>query len=419
MKRMHGTRAVGLCAWLWVSAVAVAGSPVVRADDPDPAAPAPVGADAPAADAQADIQQQGQSAQPAAEQAPADPAQPAPSTPPASSSLPDAHKPQVTLALDPAKSIKLGELVHLNISATVPVGDDVTIAQQSFAPFEVYKKQARVEAPNAGTQRFVFNLDLLALEPGETNVRPIELRVVTKDNQVGSVHTDSQPFTVQSLLANEPNAQPKLETAPVVVLENNYIPVYIASALLAIALVVVITLLVSRYLRRRQVAVAPLPPPRPPWDVAIERLAELKRKKPEMLATGEGALFVEELSHVVRDYLGGRYDFDGLETTTDEMLTQLKLHGASLGFTHEVGQFLGRSDLVKFAKATPDNDEVDLLFAKAQDLVHMSEPEPPKPKPEDGANVVNAAGSASSAFKSDADKAGRADAAARGRGSAV
>ena len=94
-----------------------------------------------------------------------------------------------------------------------------------------------------------------------------------------------------------------------------------------------------------------------------------------MLDAGQGALFVDQLSHVVRAYLGGRYTFDGLETTTDEMLMQLKTHGASLGFTQEVGQFLGRCDLVKFAKVEPDGDEVDLLFAKAQDLVQLSDPD--------------------------------------------
>ena len=49
----------------------------------------------------------------------------------------------------------------VEISAEAPVGDDVTIADQSFAPFEVYKKQARVEPPNGDKQRFVFTLELL------------------------------------------------------------------------------------------------------------------------------------------------------------------------------------------------------------------------------------------------------------------
>ncbi len=98
----------------------------------------------------------------------------------------------------------------------------MTIAEQSFAPFEVYKKHARVEPPQNGKQRFVFDLELLALEPATNRSPAIELRVVTKDNFVGT-RQDRRACRTRctSLVANEPNAQPKLETKPVVVLQDN------------------------------------------------------------------------------------------------------------------------------------------------------------------------------------------------------
>ena len=285
------------------------------------------------------------------------------------------HTPKLSVRVDPPNLVKVGQLVHVEIAALALVGDDVTVAEQSLAPYEVYKKQARVEAPSGNQQRFVFSLELLALEPGDKPLPGIELRVVTKDNNVGKVQTDPWPYKVQSLIANEPNAQPKLETKPVAVLEDNWIPIYVLGGLVGAAIVAALTLLFARYLRRRKAAAVPPPPPRPPWDIAVEKLAQLRREKQQMLDDGQGALFVDRLSDVVRAYLGGRYLFDGLETTTDEMLMQLKRRGATLGFTQEVGQFLGRCDLVKFAQVEPDADEVDLLLAKAQDLVHLSEPD--------------------------------------------
>lgn len=317
--------------------------------------------------------------QPDVKAAPQPTAEPTPSDtkaePEAASSLPPEHQPKLTLKVDPPQTVKVGQLVHLEIAAVAPLGDDVTIADQAFTPFEIYKKQARVEPPQGDKQRFVFNLDLLALEAGDKPIPATTLRVVTKDSNIGTVKTESVPFKVQSLVANEPNAQPKLESKPVAVLEDNYIPIYVLAGLLAAGVVAGITLLVARYLRNRKRAAVPPPPPRPPWEIAVEKLAELRRQKTTLLQAGQGGLFVDQLSDVVRAYLGGRYAFDGLETTSDEMLTQLKAHGASLGFTQEVGQFLYRCDLVKFAKVEPDEDEVDLLFAKAQDLVHLSEPE--------------------------------------------
>jgi hypothetical protein len=322
----------------------------------------------------------------------------APAPPPAAA-LPEGHEPKLQIKVEPQAGVHTGEIVHLEIMAEAALGDDVTVAEQSFAPFEVYKKNLRVEQPQGDRQRFVFQLDVLAFEPGDKPIPAITLRVVTKDNFVGTVKTPAVPFKVRGLLDNEPNAQPKLETKPVPVLEDNWIPVYILAGLLAAGLVALITVFVSRYLRKRKARAVPPPPPRPPWEIAVEELGALRRKKQSMIDAGQGGLFVAELNHVIRAYLGGRYHFDGLETTTDEMLAQLKSHSAGLGFTQEVGMFLGRCDLVKFAKVEPDADEVDLLFAKAQDLVQFSGPDeshglaapPPPVEPPPGAAADAAA----------------------------
>jgi hypothetical protein len=322
--------------------------------------------------------QSGTPSEPAALPAPP-PSAPEPTEPkPEHTELPAGHQPVLAMKVEPRGEVKTGQIVAAEISAVAAVGDDVTIADQSFEPFEVHKKQLRVEPAQNGKQRFVFNLELLALEPGDKPIPAIQLRIVTKDNFIGVAQTAPVPYKVQSLVANEPNAQPKLETKPVAVLEDNYIPIYVLGGLLAAAAVVLLTLLAARYMRRRKARALPPPPPRPPWEIAVEQLGRLRAQKERMLEDGQGGVFVDQLSDVVRAYLGGRYAFDGLEQTSDEMLMQLKTHGVSLGFTQEVGQFLARCDLVKFAKVEPDTDEVDLLFAKAQDLVHLSEP-PPAP----------------------------------------
>jgi hypothetical protein len=301
--------------------------------------------------------------------------------------LPAGHEPQLRIELSPKDSVSTGELVQLRITASVVHGDDITIPDQSFAPFEVHKKNLRVAEAAHGKQDFVFDLQLLALTPGKAPIPAIELRVVTKDGFVGSAKTEVLPYTVRSLLANEPNAQPKPETKPVSVMQDNYIPLYIAGALLFALLIAGLTLLVSRYLRKRRARALPPPPPRPPFDIAAEKLAELRRKKQQMLQDGEGGVFVDQVSDVLREYLGGRYAFDGLETTTDEMIALLKHRGASLQLTQEVFSFLSRCDLVKFAKVTPDQDEADLIFAKASELVYGSR----EPKPVDVARAVSPA----------------------------
>ena len=306
--------------------------------------------------------------------------------------LPAEHVPKVSARLSPQK-IVVGDLLKLVITADALEGDDVTVPEQSFAPLEVHARRARIEPAKDGRQRFVFELDLVAFEAGRHELDGVELRIVTKSGLVGSTHTPQFAFEVGSLLANEPNAALKPPTQPVVVMQDDYTLLYVLGGLLAAGLIALVTFWLARYLQRRVKPAPPPPPPRPPWEVASAKLAELRRRKPRMVEEGKAAQFVDEVSDVVREYLGGRFGFDGLETTTDEMLELLRARRCNPGLWQEVGAYLRRCDLVKFAKVEPDLDEADLVFAKAQDIVQFSMPlgdgygaaasaEPPTPPPD-------------------------------------
>ena len=287
--------------------------------------------------------------------------------------LPAEHEPRVALEIKPS-SVSTGDIVHVSVRADALEGDDVTLPEQSFAPFELTNKRPRVEPSKNGRRLFVFELDLLALDPGKHALPGLELRVVTKDGFVGATRSGPIAVEVKSLLGNEPNAQLKPETKPVVVMQDDYTLLWILGALAAAGLVALLTWLLTRYLQRRQRPLPPPPPPRPPWEIAVERLAALRKRKQTMIEEGRAAQFVDEVSDVVRAYLGGLFEFDGLETTTDEMLELLRTRNANAGLWQEVAAYLRRCDLVKFAKVEPDQDEADLVFAKAQDIVQFSMP---------------------------------------------
>lgn len=295
--------------------------------------------------------------------------------------LPEANKPKVTLKLSPSGTVAVGEKLRLSIEASALEGDDVTVPEQSFAPLELVGKAARVVPAQGGRQTFVFDLDFIGLVPGKHPMNGVELSVVTKAGLVGRVSTEPFDVEVKSLIANEPNAKLREPTKPVTVMQDDYTLLYIAGGLLAAALLALLSVLAYRYWQRREKAAEPPPPPRPPWDVAVEKLGALRRQKPEMIQKGEAARFIDLVSDVVREYLGGRYFFDGLETTSDEMLARLKKIGVPIELFGEVGVFLRRCDLVKFAKAEPSSDEADWVLMKAQDILRLGEPRMPSAPP--------------------------------------
>ena len=331
-----------------------------------PRTPAPAAADAPP-DAHTDDQRQTEDApgdQGPAGAASADPA-----------GLSAAHRPKLSLQIQPERGVKTGEVVRVLVTADAAQGDDVTVPEQDLGQFEIVDKSVRIEPAAGGRQRFNFRLDLLALSPGEARIPALELRVVTSDGVVGSVSTEPRPLAVGSHLGNEPNAKLKPPTKPVAVIQDDYTLLWALGLAAGAALVVLMTLLGARWWRRRARPPPSAPPPAPPWETATRKLQRLRLDKARYLEGDRAAEFVDRTSDVVRDYLGARYCFEGLESTSDEVIEKLDSNPGQGALLQDVVPFLHRCDLVKFAKAEPDADEADLVLAKAFDIVRFRTPD--------------------------------------------
>ncbi len=142
--------------------------------------------------------------------------------------------------------------------------------------------------------------------------------------------------------------------------------------------------LVARWIRRPR-PVPPPPPPRPPWEVAFEKLDEVRHAG--LLATQRFSEYYDRVGDAVREYFGHRYGFDGLECTTDEMLTELRQSPLAGVTVEDVSLFLQQCDLVKFARMTPSEDDCQKALGDAElivrkTMVPQTAPSPPQPFPE-------------------------------------
>ncbi len=284
-------------------------------------------------------------------------------------------KPRVLISVTPNQGLAVGDPLTMKIEATVKQGVQISVPDQSLAPFESLARRSKVEAQGA-EQRFVFELELIALEPGELTIPALTLRVVGDDGGLAEVKTSPQAVSVRSLIANEPNAEPKPPTKPVTVLEDDYTWAYVGLGLLGIAAIAALTLFLQRWLARRPKPEPPPPPARPAWDVALGKLAELDARKASLLAEDRGEEFVDGVSDALREYLGKRYGFEGLESTTDEVLRALERirpHKLSLS---GVSLLLEQCDLVKFARFKPDETQCDDLWNGAVGLIRSTTPVP-------------------------------------------
>jgi hypothetical protein len=300
--------------------------------------------------------------------------------------LPPELRPDIRIAIDPSSGLVTGDIVRLTMTVTAHEGDRISVPEQSFEPFDVLETHNTEAPPANGRQEHVFTLELLALEPGDHTIGPIELRVLTHDNTVGAAFSDTVSVSIGSVLGNEPDAQPKPPTNPVQVMEEDYTLAWVLGIIGALLVLAIVMFFVARWWVKREKPLPPPPPPRPAWEIAMEKLAALEASLPEHVANGAIVNWADGLSDVVREYLGARYDFDGLESTTDEVLARMDALKPKELSRKDLRALLGDLDLVKFAKASPNEPQCREALGAAMRIVsdtkmQKSFAEPPRPRP--------------------------------------
>jgi len=285
--------------------------------------------------------------------------------------IPQERLPRVEASLE-SEEVELGAVAKLHIAVTREEGDRVHIkGLRRLGRFEVLDRNRRDGQGGAEYPTEWLDLDLMAFEHGELEVPPVELMVVLDDGRTGSVSTVGLTLRVTDPLANEHAPAPKADHPPRPVLTTERRLLWTAGIVAGLLVAGLLGLALGRIRRKRKPKPGPPPPPpRPPEDVALEKLEELERSG--MLDREEIKDFHVGVSEAVREYLGGRYRFDSLELTTEELLAEVD-RATLRGVTREeLVSFLGETDMVKFAKWRPDVERSRSLLVSAFDIVRRT-----------------------------------------------
>lgn len=130
-------------------------------------------------------------------------------------------------------------------------------------------------------------------------------------------------------------------------------------------------LLYKRYVNKpeKEVYIAPLPP----HTLALSKLKQLEEK--QLWQQGKLKAYQSELTYIVREYLEKRYEIQALESTTDEIIKELKQEDISEEHKTQLSDMFRMADMVKFAKAKPPLDIQSTLLNKAEQFVQNTKKE--------------------------------------------
>jgi hypothetical protein len=233
----------------------------------------------------------------------------------------------------------------------------------------------RKESGERATTTFDISFVPLPKKPGRSVivVPPFPISIARASGDVIVVCTRRHEVSIEDPIANVPNPAPKPNPPPrpqreVWTMLKNAVII----GAIALAVGALIAVLVTFWLRRPR-PTPPPPPARPPWEVAFEELYDLRHAG--LVAEARFAEHFDRVSDIVRKYLGARFGFDGLESTTREILFVLRRLTPPLESLESIETFLRQADLVKFAKTVPSAEDCELALTRAERIISTTLPE--------------------------------------------
>ncbi|MDI3282693.1 hypothetical protein [Polyangium sp. 15x6] len=241
----------------------------------------------------------------------------------------------------------------------------------------------------SSTTKVTIPFVALPKNPGRSAMMlpPVPITLARASGDLVTVCTAPHPILIEDPIANEldPKVRPNPEGRPQ--REEWVLAKQLAvGALVGAILTAIGAWLFVRWSRRPKPV--PYVAPKLPWLAALEELEAIRASN--LIAEGKNDQYFDRVSDCVRKYLGARYGFDGLESTTDEMQRTLARVRPPVRGLDTITRFLEEADLVKFARVLPS--ENDCLAALERGITIVRNTTPPQAGSSETAARKEAAG---------------------------
>jgi hypothetical protein len=240
----------------------------------------------------------------------------------------------------------------------------------------------KVAPGEAGTSVTTLTIPIVTLPPEagrhEMALPPLPIAIWRANNEFITVCTAPHTIVVEDPLAGTLDARVRPNPPPRPQREDWPMARAVAVAVPTVVVLLLLGAWAYRWWSRRpRVVIAP--PKIPPWVSALEELRLIRRS--DLLEDGQMDAYYDRVSDTIRRYIGGRYGFEalaqgynGLETTTGEMLDLLRRVRPPIVELPRIQAFLDDCDLVKFARLTPTKEECVEALERGELIVRRTIP---------------------------------------------
>lgn len=278
---------------------------------------------------------------------------------------------QISTEIDTAH-IKIGEPIQYKLTVPVHPNDHVTLPQhRDTLSFHIEILDQKTDTISAGnTKKVVQQLSITSFDAGDFLIRSFPV-VINGDTLLSrSFQIRVEDVEIDSANLGGFPIKPIMEEKYTWVDYVEKYWIYLAAGALIFIALLIVAILFLRSKKRKEEKSRIV---KTPYEEAIGALRNIDKKK--YLEKGQVYPFYSELSYTVRRYVGRIYDFSSLELLSDDLIDYFrKTTHLEKEDVEKLKEFLYDSDLVKFAKAEPDEQKHIFYRKWVEDLIEKTKP---------------------------------------------
>jgi hypothetical protein len=264
-----------------------------------------------------------------------------------------------------SSSYKIGEWIIVRVSATLPKGlaSVSPSVKDSIGPFEILK----INEADRAKQGREWTFRLITFDSGNVVIPPLPFSyTVTGDSIPRVAMTNPIPVSIHGVTI-DPQGDIKDIKPPLNApwKFEDILPYLVTLVVLAGAFLGY--WYYRKKKRQREEMFVPARPSIPPARAALRALRELEEKK--LWQRGKIKEYYSEVTEIIRRFLEDQYGILALESTSDEIIEQLRSLPDAQTLLTQFRSFFTTADLVKFAKYRPASTEHEDELRWAYEIV--------------------------------------------------
>jgi len=240
---------------------------------------------------------------------------------------------------------------------------------KNLGEFEV--KDYKVDAPKKTKNGRIISravYTIAAFTTGEFTIPGLKIKYKGMDKQEKEIASNEIKINVEGV---KPGPNDKDDIRPLkgpAEIKRSFFALLSAACILFAAVIAAFIY----FKKKKRKEEKPAPPPRPAEEIAKDALKALR----EMRLAEKGLIkeYYIRLSDIIRTYIENRYRIFAMDRTTWELFQEMKSKRMDRQHVDTINNFLEGCDMVKFAKYTPGQKEIEEAYKRAEEIIDATTP---------------------------------------------